>query len=357
MHKTANAAEWVVTNKSASPTTNRAYCGGTFNPSVNQNAFVGFAVNITNLGFNVTTGTFTYTVNLEWARCQYDGDYTRAYAVYGPPSICPVSGYYGLNGTATDCVKYVGSSPAYAPPSDLKCPPSGTNAACVTTAFDAVIRAANDPNWAYSPEKKSYNQTFTIPDWSNYRSNNYSYTKTAQMCQYFKYSTIADGLDNFAHPLNSASPYDSCVDIAVRADWKKLVSAGTLTCTTEAGKNYFTGSGIDKDAQGSAPSIGIYEGGILKQTVVGNVLNTDYNAYLKALGYATNATTPYNIKTELGLLFHDGLVHTVTPKINELTMPNITFGGANTCGGGIVFPILHPWLQTTGGNVVATGKI
>ena len=140
---------------------------------------------------------------------------------------------------------------------------------------------------------------------------------------------------------------------------QRLPSAGALSCsTTENGKNYFTGWGIDKDAQGSSPTIGIYEGGILKQTVFGNVLNSDYNALLKALGYATNAATQYNIKTELGLLFHDGLVHnSVTAKINEQTFAVQPFGGPTANCGGVVTKYLWPWLQTTNGNVVANGKI
>jgi|GEM_PF-3023810 len=140
---------------------------------------------------------------------------------------------------------------------------------------------------------------------------------------------------------------------------QRLPSAGALSCsTTENGKNYFTGWGIDKDAQGSSPTIGIYEGGILKQTVSGNVLDSDYNAYLKELGYSTNAATQYNIKTELGLLFHDGLVHnSVTAKINEQTFAVQPFGGPTANCGGVVTKYLWPWLQTTNGNVVANGKI
>ncbi|MEI6741926.1 MAG: hypothetical protein WCK71_02290, partial [bacterium] len=136
-------------------------------------------------------------------------------------------------------------------------------------------------------------------------------------------------------------------------------SLGDIKCTTATdGKNYFTGWGIDKDAQGSSPSIGIYEGNTLKQTVSGNVTNPSRTAYLKASGYSTSDNAQYDIKAELDPIFHDGLVHTVTPKINELTMPNITFGGSSkNCGDGSVTKYLWPWLQTTNGNVVANGKI
>ncbi len=137
-----------------------------------------------------------------------------------------------------------------------------------------------------------------------------------------------------------------------------LASLGDLSCTTENGKNYFTGWGIDKDAQGNSPTVGIYEGTTLKQTLVGNVPSPSRTAYLGALGYAIADSANYDIKVELADLFHDGAVHTVTPKINEKILANITFGGTTAnCGGVVVTKYLWPWLQTTGGNVVANGKI
>ena len=138
------------------------------------------------------------------------------------------------------------------------------------------------------------------------------------------------------------------------------VSDGALTCITEAGKNYFTGWGINKDDQGNSPTIGIYEGSTLKQTVSGNVLNPSITAWLNALGYATNETTMYNIKAELDPTFHDGAEHTVTPKINGQELPNgpsFTLNDPASSGCRVVDKWLWPWLQTTQGNVVANGKI
>jgi len=215
---------------------------------------------------------------------------------------------------------------------------------------------------ALTPSNQGYSNRITVPEgWR---------IKEVKTWTYFPEPTRIDiankGL-SCTGPNNTGACTVAGVTINIGntmfVDWylerTSLPSVAALSCSTvKEGKNYFTGWGIDKDAQGSSPSIGIYEGGTLKQTVVGNVLDSDYNVFLGSYGYNTSNTTQYNIKAELGLLFHDGLVHTVTPKINELTMPNITFGGSSkNCGDGSVTKYLWPWLQTTNGNVVANGKI
>ena len=138
----AEAQVWETTSTSASPTINRAAC--LKDAAGNLIVLNDFGVNISNVAFDVNTGTFKYKVNVAWSRCNPQGELSRAYAIYGPSSICPISGWYGLNGIATDCVKYVGN-PAYSLPSDLNCSARRTNAQCTTEAFSAATVTKGGP--------------------------------------------------------------------------------------------------------------------------------------------------------------------------------------------------------------------
>ncbi|MSR68568.1 hypothetical protein EXS66_02165, partial [Candidatus Saccharibacteria bacterium] len=263
MHKTSHAA-WQVTSTSASPAAYRVYCNANYSP---YNEYHGFAVNVSNLSFDVTTGTFVYTVNLKWSRCTVDANLTRAYAIFGTASICPISGYYGPNGTVTDCVKYIGN-PAYSPPSNLVCSSYGgiaTDAACLQDGTTASIISQNEPIFAYGTtpaETKSYALSFTIPDWATVRAYNTSHSFTASMCQYFK------RIYGPTYVL-SIVDVDSCADIVVSASWSDPTTTnnhtpvGDLVVTpcsiANASAGRLTGWALDKDSPTEPMSIDVYD--------------------------------------------------------------------------------------------------
>jgi len=184
MHGSAQAADYTLTSVTASPTQNRGYCE-------TPNSLNGFAANISNVSFDLSSGTFNYIVNLNWGRCNIVGEKSRAYAIFGPPSFCPYSGSYGEGGASYDCVKYIGD-PAYSRPSNLICGGS-VDAACVQNSTAAKY-VQQDPNWAAynASESKSYALSYAIPNWVNVRSSQRSYTKDEIMGNYYK-----TGITNF----------------------------------------------------------------------------------------------------------------------------------------------------------------
>ena len=210
LNKTADAAEYTFSPVSATPTADRGTCGtGELN---------GFTAYISNQSFNSTSGTFFYNVNVKWGRCNYAGEYSRAYAIFGSSSLCPNSGTYGDNGLAYDCVKYVGS-PAYSKPSDLN-GPNCVNTACTTSAFNAAIVEQQYPDFPYpTSPSRTYSQSYTIPNWSNVISSSTSYSvPTTRMCQYYK----------IAFPSWVAVDNNNCLDMSISVSWTKNYYAGTV---------------------------------------------------------------------------------------------------------------------------------
>ncbi len=211
LNKTADAAEYTFSAVSASPTANRTpLCTGELND---------FTAYISNQSFNPYSGTFSYYVNVQWGRCNYVGEYSRAYAIFGTSSLCPNSGTYGDNGLAYDCVKYIGS-PAYSKPSDLN-GPNCVNAACTTSAFNAAIIEQQDPSWwVNAPTSRAYSQTYTIPNWYAVKDANRSYSvPSTTLCQYYK-SVI------FFEPV--AVDNNRCIDMSISVSWSKNYYAGTV---------------------------------------------------------------------------------------------------------------------------------
>ena len=380
MHKTSHAA-WEVTSISASPTAYRGYCNANYLP---YNEYHGFAVNVSNLSFDVTTGTFVYTVNLKWSRCDIRTNLTRAYAIYGPASICPISGYYGENGIATDCVKYIGY-PAYTPPSNLACG-TATNAACLATGTTAAIMTQNEPIFAAigtpPAETRSYALSFTIADWATVRAYNTSYSRTEQMCQYFKriYDTIV---------LLPIVTGDSCADIVVAASWRDTTTINDYTpvgdlvvtpCSSPSdSRGRLTGWALDKDSPTEPMRIDVYDRTYVQGDentshylgrYITDITNTARNTSLTTT-YATSpaVTGPhdYNIDVTTHTNFNSTTdytnIHVYAININASGIAGGTnvdlFAGATNTGNRAlgICSRLYPWLQTTAGNVVANGQI
>ncbi|GDX62737.1 hypothetical protein LBMAG34_2710 [Candidatus Saccharibacteria bacterium] len=325
----AEAQEWETTSASATPTSNRAAC--LKNANGNPIELNDFAVNISNITFNVDTGTFAYKVNVAWGRCNLQGELSRAYAIYGPTSICPISGWYGLNGTATDCVKYVGDPP-YSPPSDLKCSGGRTNAQCTTSAFNAAIIALQDPGFLDTNNKRSYAQTFTIPNWTNVRSSSTSYSIKEQMCQYYK--DIRVGVKN---PIDVTN--NRCESINITANWrKKLPPPPSLdvSCTPDSNTE---NAKITVKAVSSDPAD---SGAILiKEDYDKNPPASDRNL--------SSSTYTFGIDEK----YRDNKEHTYFVSFKGLNK-SIVFGPNSQCK---VASWYYPWLQTSRGNVVAEGRI
>ena len=205
LNKTADAAEYTFSPVSASPTANRTpLCTGELND---------FTAYISNQSFNQYSGTFSYYVNVQWGRCDFRGELSRAYAIFGSSSLCPNSGTYGDNGLAYDCVKYVGS-PAYSKPSDLNCP-AGVNSACTTGAFNAAIVEQQDPGWwLNAPTSRAYLQTYTIPNWNAVKEQYRSYSvPSTTLCQYYK-SVV------FFEPV--AVDNNRCLGMSISVSWAEI---------------------------------------------------------------------------------------------------------------------------------------
>ena len=323
----AEAQEWETTSTSATPTSNRAAC--LKNAAGNPIELNDFGVNISNVTFNVDTGTFSYKVNVAWSRCNLQGELSRAYAIYGPTSICPISGWYGLNGTATDCVKYVGDPP-YSPPSDLKCSGGRTNAQCTTSAFNAAIIAQQDPGFLDPNNKRSYAQTFTIPNWTNVRSGSTSYSIKEQMCQYYK-SVV------FFSPIDVTN--NRCESINITANWrKKLPPPPSLdvSCTSDSNTE---NAKITVKAVSSDPAD---KGAIL--------IKEDYDKNPPASDRNLSSST-YTF--DIDARFRDGRDHVYYVNFKDLNK-SIIFGPTSQCKLNTWY---FPWLQTKQGDVIADGSI
>lgn len=323
----AEAQEWETTSTSATPTSNRAAC--LKNAAGNPIELNDFGVNISNVTFNADTGTFSYKVNVDWSRCNLQGELSRAYAIYGPTSICPISGWYGLNGTATDCVKYVGDPP-YSPPSDLKCSGGRTNAQCTTSAFNAAIIAQQDPGFLDTNNKRSYAQTFTIPNWTNVRSSSTSYSIKEQMCQYYK-SVV------FFSPIDVTN--NRCESINITANWrKKLPPPPSLDVSCIPDSNTENAKITVKAVSSDPADNGII---LIKEDYDKNPPASDRNL--------SSSTYTFDIDEK----YRDNKEHTYFVSFKGLNK-SIAFGPNSQCK---VDNWYFPWLQTKQGNVVAYGKI
>jgi len=358
------AQEWETTSTSATPSADRVLCS-TKDSAGNPTELNDFAVNVSNITFNVDTGTFQYNVNVAWSRCNFKGDLSRAFAIYGPISICPISGWYGLNGTATDCVKYVGN-PAYSPPSDLKCSEGRTNAQCTTADFNAAIIAEQDPSLLDIKNKRRYAQTFIIPNWTNVRNSSTSYSIIEQMCQYYK-SVV------FLTPIDVTG--SRCENITITANWKKLpppiqTSFDDVCNTKNAAQPdaFFRERGFASKDDASTKAWGwAYDGSVgSTNSTVRIYYNKDVpnkaqafedvraNSKRVDVNRARGIPEGVGFKVEVPLRFFDGNQHTASAFLlkNNTEIPlngsPITF----TCP-----KYFAPFLQTTQGNVISAGKI
>ena len=211
LNKTADAANYTFSPVSATPTAHRGTCSGELND---------FTAYISNQDFNPYSGTFSYYVNVQWGRCNFRGELSRAYAIFGSSSLCPNSGTYGDNGLAYDCVKYIGS-PAYSKPSDLN-GPNCVNAACITSPTNAEIIQQQDPSWwASAPTSRAYLQTYTIPNWNAVKEQYRSYSvPSTTLCQYYK-NVI------FLEPV--AVDNNRCIDMSISVSWAEIApSVGSI---------------------------------------------------------------------------------------------------------------------------------
>ncbi len=153
----------------------------------------------------------------------------------------------------------------------------------------------------------------------------------------------------------------------------RLPSKGSVSCRpgvkadgTPDGRFYWRGYGIDATSQDTAPIVELYEGSTKLQTIAGNwqVMNNGvYTTYVnnRSTYPGMLATTNYNFKVDLESVFHDGRTRIITPKLvtaigTYLTLPNVDIPGPD-CGGTTVFAWAWPWLQTSGGDVIASGEI
>ena len=218
-------AQAVQTGASGTPSSPRATCG--------PGQPVDFAVIVRNVSLDTVSGRINFQVVPAWKTC-YSSSETRAYAIYANPDICPVSGWYGLNGTANDCVKYVGSPPGYVGPGNgLSCyGGTQTNEQCVQNNFAGVRVFEQEPPLA--GRVQPINMSYTIPGWSSARNTPNSHTAGSRMCQFYKF-----GAPNFTSSVPNSDPRSRCVDVSVTVSWDVLLSDSGTCSFTIAGGNVF----------------------------------------------------------------------------------------------------------------------
>ncbi len=204
----AEAATTIFQGETHSPALPRTTCNG--------GVPVDFAAYITNVSLNLTSGRISYQVRVGWKSCNNIDD-TRAYAIWASPQICPVSGWYGENGIATDCVKYVGNPPHQGAGNGLSCP-QGQNGDCVTTEFFSAIRTAQEP--PTFPDSAVIPMSYLISNWPTVKQSAGSRTIGSQMCQFYKTGA------NFNTSVNNSR----CVNMSITVSWSvELEDKGTCT--------------------------------------------------------------------------------------------------------------------------------
>lgn len=182
---------------------------------------------------NLTSGRYTYTINLDWATCRSSAN-SRSYAIYSDSDrVCPVSGTYGEGGEATDCIKYIGED-WFEGPSGLTCP-GGTDGDCldVGTIGDRAIWA--DQPFMYnhpfiSSQRRTINVSGVIPDWSE-RSSTGSYTISETMCQYYKFPNpsfdqFVDGVPRGGVRNRNAR----CQSVSITFRWLQRSTQSVVSC-------------------------------------------------------------------------------------------------------------------------------
>lgn len=219
------ASVFVLTDARASAAktiTGTNYTPASFRPMCSGGRPVDFAVHPSDVSFDAATGIMEYNINIRWQRC--NATQTRAYAIYGGPEVCPVSGWYGVSGTATDCVKYIGS-PAYAGAGNgLDCVIWGvarTNENCVTSVFSGARRSANQPS--YTTESITIPMSAAHPNWASESDAANTWTITNEMCQYYKTGT------NFTTH-HTSPPDNHCETLTMSVSWVPTLVPPTITC-------------------------------------------------------------------------------------------------------------------------------
>ncbi len=356
LNKTADAAEYTFSAVSASPTANRFTCGaGELN---------GFTAYISNQSFDSTSGTFTYKVNVAWGRCLPNGDdpTSRAYAIFANSSLCPNSGSYGESGLAYDCVKYIGS-PAYSRPSDLNCP-AGANSACTTSAFKAAIIEQQYPDWLSSTTNRTYTQTYTIPYWGTVKERDRSYSvPTDRMCQYYK----------IQFPDWVAVDRNNCLDMSVSVNWTKNYYQGivqtnkqlldyslTSDPTVNNARITLSHSGQGCNSWSETSTAQSWPKALWVNPCDSSVSTQgDYNNSIEVpTGYKVNRVQLSGGDTSGTAISCTSEGITVVCSLAGVRVVNGTYTYVDWFLEKIPVSIPHyPWLQTTGGNVVANGKI
>ena len=228
----ASAALSVKETHTPGPGTNRPICTAMVP--------VDFSAYIDNVSLNTSTGVLSYDVGIGWRSCIGDPNATRAYAIYGTPDICPLSGWYATAGAdAYDCVKYIGS-PAYTGPGNQLTCPWGSNASCVTPIFGGARRAEQGPGAGLV----AIRMTKTIPNWSTVMATDGAYSISGNLCQFYKTGVnFTDYHDDRCLTLSLS------VTWTVAQPWSVNVSS---SCDIEAGTVTFSAS---KSGSGSADGV------------------------------------------------------------------------------------------------------
>ncbi len=129
------------------------------------------------------------------------------------------------------------------------------------------------------------------------------------------------------------------------------------------GRFWWRGTGIDSTNQAASPVVNLYEGSTLIQTIAGDrkftTVPTTYDKYSPTYT-GMDPDTNYDFQIELDNRFHDGATRTITPKLvtaegSDLTLPNVTIPSGDCAGA--AFARAWPWLQTSRGDVIASGQI
>ncbi len=146
-----------------------------------------------------------------------------------------------------------------------------------------------------------------------------------------------------------------------------IESKGDINCKKLDGKYYWHGWGVDASQQASPPVVKLYRSGTLLQTITADRELPDKarQIYLRAAGYTgVLDATKYDFHKELNPSWHNGDTSPVTVNLvvnnpaGEKFLKTISGIGdpSDTTGCG-TFAYAWPWLQTSGGDVIASGKI